>query len=178
LVISGTISAGLAAGETVRIYDGTSFLGAATVSGNSWSYSDSRTLTQAQSLSYTARVADAAGNQSAASSAYSASVDTSAPTTTAAVTAITDNVGAIQGIVASGGRTDDTSLSISGTLSAGLGAGESVRIYDGTNFLGTATVSGNSWSYSDSRTLIHAQNLSYTARVADAAGNQSAAGSA
>jgi hypothetical protein len=178
LVISGTLSAGLVSGESVRIYDGTSFLGAATVAGNSWSYSDSRTLTQAQSLSYTARVADAAGNQSAASSAYSASVDTSAPTTTAAVTAITDNVGAIQGTVASAGRTDDTSLSISGTLSAGLGAGESVRIYDGTSFLGSATVSGTTWTYSDTRTLADAQGLSYTARVADAAGNQSAAGSA
>ena len=178
LAISGTLTAALGAGETVRIYDGTSFLGTATVTGTTWSYSDSRSLAHSQSVSYSAQVADSAGNQSAASSAYSASVDISAPTTTAAVTAITDNIGIVQGTVVPAGNSDDTSLAISGTLSAGLAVDETVRIYDGTNFLGTATVSGSSWTYSDTRTLTHAQNLSYTARVADGTGNQSAAGSA
>jgi hypothetical protein len=176
--ISGTISAALGAAETVRIYDGANLLGSATVTNTTWTYTDTRTLTNGQSLSYTARVADTAGNQSAAGSAYTASVDTSAPTTTAAVTAISDDVGAIQGNVSSAGRTDDTSLSISGTLTASLAAGETVRIYDSTTFLGTATVTGSSWIYSDTRTLTNAQSLSYTARVADAAGNQSAAGTA
>ena len=100
------------------------------MTNTTWTYSDTRSLVDTQSLSYTARVADAAGNQSAAGSAYTASVDLVAPTTTAAVSAITDNVGLFQGTVALGGRTDDTSLSLSGTLSAALAAGETVRIYD------------------------------------------------
>jgi len=50
-------------------------------------------------------------------------IDTLLPTTTAAVTAIVDNVGIFQGTVASGATTDDSSLSISGTISAGLAAG-------------------------------------------------------
>ena len=105
-------------------------------------------------------------------------IDTLLPTTTAAVTAIVDNVGIFQGTVASGATTDDSSLSISGTISAGLAAGETVRIYDGGTYLGNASVSDNTWSYADSRTLINAQSVSYTALVADAAGNQSTAGSA
>ena len=129
-------------------------------------------------MSYTARVADAALNQSAAGTAYTATVDTQAPATTAAVTAIVDNVGVITGTVASGGVTDDTQLGVSGTLSAALAQGESVRVYDGNTFLGTATVNtaNNTWSFADTRTLNHGDSVSYTARVADTAGNQSAAG--
>ena len=208
------------------LYDGSTYLGNATVTGASWSYTDSRTLTNGQSVSYTARVSDTAGNQSAAGTAYTATVDTSAsaptlglatdsgssssdkitnvgtvnvtglesgatwqysldsgttwqsgtgssftlsgdgsknvivrqtdvagnqsansatfsftldtaaPSTTAAVTSITDNVGIVQGTVTSGGVTDDTSLVIGGTLSANLSAGETVRIYDGSTYLG------------------------------------------
>ena len=129
-------------------------------------------------MSYTARVSDPAGNQSAAGTAYTATVDTVAPTTTASVTAIRDDVGAITGTVASGGVTDDTSLVVSGTLSTGLITGERVRIYDGSSYLGDATVSGTSWTYADSRTLTDGQSVSYTARVSDPAGNQSAAGTA
>ncbi len=105
-------------------------------------------------------------------------LDTTAPTTTGAVTAITDNVGIVTGTVASGGATDDTSLALSGTLTTGLVAGETVRIYDGATYLGNAVVSGTTWTYTDSRTLTNAQAVSYTARVSDAAGNQSAAGTA
>jgi hypothetical protein len=172
LSISGTLSAALEAGETVRIYDGTEFLGTAIVSadGSSWSYDDSRTLANTQSVSYTAWVANAAG-ESDAGTAYTATVDPTAPTTTAAVTAITDDFGIFQGTVPSGFVTDDSSLSIGGTISAALADGETVRIYDGVTFLGNAAVSGTTWSYDDSRMLRNNQIVSYTARVADAAGN-------
>ena len=105
-------------------------------------------------------------------------IDGIAPITAAAVIAITDNVGIFQGTVASGATTDDSSLSISGTISVALATGETVRIYDGSTYLGNASVTGTTWSYADSRTLNNNQNVSYTARIADAAGNQSAAGTA
>jgi hypothetical protein len=178
LSISGTITAALAAGETVRIYDGSTYLGNASLSGTTWSYADIRTLSNNQSVSYAARVADAAGNQSAAGTAYTATVDLTAPTTTASVTAITDDFGIVTGTIATGGTTNDTSLSISGTITAALAAGETVRIYDGSTYLGNASLSGTTWSYADSRTLSDNQSVSYTAQVADAAGNQSAAGTA
>jgi len=128
------------------------------------------------------RQTDLAGNTTVTPSQNDAviTVDLTAPTSTAAVIAITDNVGIFQGPVASGATTDDSSLSISGSLSFALAAGDTVRIYDGSEFLGNATVSedGTTWNYADSRTLSDNQSVSYTARVADAAGNQSAAGTA
>jgi hypothetical protein len=157
-----------------------------TDSGSSWTTgSDSSFTLAAGSYDIGAirvRQTDLAGNTTVNPSQNDAviTVDLTAPTTTVAVTAITDNVGIFTGTVASGATTDDTSLSISGTLSAALAAGDTVRIYDRSEFLGNATVSedGTTWSYADSRSLSDTQSVSYTARVADAAGNQSAAGSA
>ena len=188
LQLSGTLGgptagAALATGETLRVYDGTTLLGNATVTvvaggQSSWTYSDGRTLSNNQALSYSVRVMDAAGNLGPASSAYTATVDTAAPTLTAAVTAVSDNVGQIQGTVSNGGRSDDTALTVSGTVSGTLASGDTVRVYDGTTLLGSAIVSGSTWSYSDGRTLSDGQVVSYTARVADLAGNTGTAGSA
>ena len=111
---------------------------------------------------------DTAGNAGGAGTTPAISIDTLAPVQTTTITAITDNVGT----VANGGVTDDTSLVLSGSVSAALGAGELVRVFDGSTYLGNATVTGTTWSYADSRTLITQQTVSYTARVADAAGNQ------
>ncbi|AIR06990.1 hypothetical protein JT31_20890 [Cedecea neteri] len=177
LVISGTLSAAAENGETIRIYDGAIFLGIATVdlSHNTWRYADTRSLKNGAAPSYTARVADAAGNMSDAGTSYSVTIDTTVPATTATVTGVTDNVGAVTGNVANGGTTDDTNLVISGTLSASPATGESVRVYDGTTFLGMATVDSINkiWSYTDIRILTNGATPSYTARVTDAAGNTS-----
>ena len=56
---------------TVRMY----YKENATVSGTTWSYTDTRTLTNTQAVGYKARAADAAGNQSNAGTAYSFTVD-------------------------------------------------------------------------------------------------------
>jgi hypothetical protein len=188
-----TAGAALLTGETLKVFDGATYLGTATVTvatggQSTWTYNDTRTLTNAQSLSYTARVADAAGNDGAAGNAFLATVDTAAPTTEAQVGALVDNAGTVTGNVTSGGVTDDTSVSLTGTLGAAtagasLASGETLRVFDGATYLGTATVSTvaggqSTWSYTDTRTLTNAQSLSYTARVADAAGNEGTAGSA
>ena len=178
LAIAGTLSESIAAADMVRIYDGATYLGNAVISGTTWTYVDVRTLANAAALSYTARVSDVAGNQSAATAAYTATVDTVAPTQTATVTAITDDVGIYVGIIASGGVTNDTQLAIAGTLNVAIAATDTVRIYDGAAYLGNAVVSGTNWTYVDVRTLVNAAALSYTARVSDAAGNQSAAAAA
>ena len=166
------------AGSTITVMDGATVLGTAVVAADgSWSVTPTTALADG-AHSITTRATDAAGNVSPVSPALALTVDTVAPTTTASVTAIRDDVGAIRGTVASGGVTDDTSLVVSGTLSTGLITGERVRIYDGSSYLGDATVSGTSWTYADSRTLTDGQSVSYTARVSDPAGNQSAAGTA
>ena len=103
--------------------------------------------------------------------------DTTPPTATAVIDTVTDNVGTITGVLASGGVTDDTSLALSGTITGTLGSGEVVVVYDGATKLGNATVSGSTWTYTDS-TLVNNDHVSYTVKVVDAAGNASAASSA
>ena len=184
--IKGTISAALASGDSLRISNGAIFLGLANVDNDTltWEFTPTTALPNTAGTAYaiSACAADAVGNLGSVSATGSFTLDTTAPTTTASVTAITDDVGIVQGTVASGATTDDISLSISGTLSAALAAGETVRVYDGTTYLGNASVSGTTWIYADSRVWVALYPLnhffSYTAQVSDAAGNQSAVGSA
>jgi len=173
--ITGTISAPLPAGESLRVYNGTTLLGSATVNNTArtWSYTPSLPATAGTTYSITARVADAAGNLGPTSAARTFVLDSIAPTTTAAITNVADNVGPIQGSVAAGGRTDDRTPTITGTISTPLPAGESLRVYNGTTLLGSATVNNTArtWSYTPSLTATAGTTYSITARVADAAGN-------
>ena len=119
------------------------------------------------------KVTNAGGSSTASGTSFE--IDTTAPTATATITEITDNVGLVQGPVASGDTTDDAHLVLKGSLSAPLETGESIGIYDGSTFLGFATVGpNNTWTYTDTRTLANGDHVSYTAKVADAADNQSA----
>jgi hypothetical protein len=70
----------------VRIYDGATYLGDASVSvvgsgQSTWSFNDTRTLANNQVVSYTARVADSIMNETAAGTAYTVTVDTTPPGT-------------------------------------------------------------------------------------------------
>ena len=58
-------------------------------------------------------------------------------------TAATDDVGTVTGTLSSGNSTDDTALALSGTNASG----SIVNVYNGTTFLGAATVNGANWSY-------------------------------
>ena len=180
--ISGTLSAALAAGETLRLFNGATLLGTATVDNNAktWTFTASLPPTAGTSYSITARVADAAGNLGPASAARTFTLDTTAPLTTAAITGVADNVGLIQGLVADGAATDDTTPTISGTLSAALATGETLRLFNGATLLGTATVDNNAktWTFTPSLPSTAGTNYSITARVADAAGNLGAASAA
>ncbi|MDJ0450376.1 Ig-like domain-containing protein [Methylocystis sp. JR02] len=173
-VLNGTLSAPLAAGEEVRVYEGATLIGTATVSGTSWTLALSG-LSEG-THSYTAVVADAAGNEGTASSPFAVAVDTTAPVTTATIATFTDNVGAHQGDYPSATSTDDASPVLNGTLSAPLAAGEEVRVYEGATLIGTASVSGTSWTLALSG--LSEGTHSYTAVVADAAGNEGTASAA
>ena len=89
---------------------------------------------------YKAYAVDAEGNLSSASR-NSVIVDNTAPT--ANLTAATDDVGNFTGALTSGSTTDDIALVLSGSNESG----SSVKVYNGSTELGSATVSGTSWSY-------------------------------
>ena len=170
LDLAGTLSATLGAGEVLAVYDGAVKLGNATVTGTAWTYADA-TLANGDAVSYTVRVEDAAGNQGTASAAFVTNIDTVAPTATATITQVFDNYGGITGALTSGvGVTDDTSLDLSGTITGTLAANEVVAVYDGAVRLGTATVTGSTWAYTDT-SLAVGDVTSYTVQVEDLAGN-------
>ena len=97
---------------------------------------------------------------------------TAALLTTATITAVADNVGVVQGNLAAAAITDDSTPTFSGTISAALGTGETLRIFNGSTLLGDASVNNTTKTWSFTPTAL-ANNGSHTisARVADAAGN-------
>ena len=72
------------------------------------------------------------------------------------------------GSLTTGGRTDDLTLALSGTNESGA----TVNIYNDTTLLGSATVSGASWSYS--ATVVNGNTYAFNAKATDVAGNTGA----
>ena len=169
LSISGTAEAG----STVVVYNGAVSLGTATANGSgNWSLTTS-TLSNGVTYAFTAKATDAAGNESVASNVYTVTVDTQAPDAPV-ITAVTDDISPVTGTVASGGSTNDTAVSISGTAEAG----STVVVYNGAVSLGTATANGSgNWSLTTS-TLSNGVTYAFTAKATDAAGNESVASNA
>ena len=145
-VLNGSISTPLLAGEMVYVYRDGVNLGAATVSGLTWSFPDSG-LADGITYSYTARVEDLASNTSGFSAPYSVTIDTTAPAQVVAITGLFDDVTPFIGNVPSGGTTNDTTPLLAGSLSLPLAAGESVVVYRNGIRLGAASTTGTTWTF-------------------------------
>ncbi|MDO3510289.1 Ig-like domain-containing protein, partial [Ralstonia pseudosolanacearum] len=147
-VLTGTAEAN----RTISIFDGTTLLGTTTAdaSGN-WTFTPTTALTDG-SHSLTATATDAAGNVSAASSAFPLTVDTAAP---AAPVLNPSNGTALSG-TAEAGSTVSLDLNGDGTPDATV----------------TADASGN-WTYTPTTPLVDGTVVSATAT--DPAGNVSPA---
>ncbi|MDQ9038811.1 Ig-like domain-containing protein, partial [Acinetobacter seifertii] len=168
LTVNGTLSGTLAAGEVAQIsVDGGTTWTNLTVTAGVWSYVDSRSLTDGN-YTYNVRVVDTAGNVGSTDSQV-VTVDSTAPsaTTVIAIASISDDTG----LSASDFITSDTSLTVNGTLSGTLAAGEVAQIsVDGGTTWTNLTVTAGVWSYVDSRSLTDG-NYTYNVRVVDTAGN-------
>ncbi len=169
VVVNGSLTAALAGNETAQIsIDGGATWSTLTVTGTTWRYNDSRTLTDGNYL-YQVRVIDAAGNVGATDS-QNVVIDTIAPdpaVKTIAISAITTDTG----LITNDFVTSDTTLAVSGTLGATLSAGEFAQIsIDGGTTWQNLSVSGLTWTYLDGRTLTDG-NYNYQVRVIDTAGN-------
>ncbi|WP_186467468.1 Ig-like domain-containing protein, partial [Bradyrhizobium stylosanthis] len=171
---------GALAGDTIQLYNGT---GTASQLGTSYVITSgditagfanvqTGTLSNGTTYTITARVTDAAGNQSAVSAnSFTVTEDTAAPNAPS-ITSAFDNVSPVLGTVANNGVTNDTTLTFGGTAEAG----STVTIYDtdGTTVLGTGTAVGGTFSGITISALSEGSHT-LTARATDAAGNQSAA---
>ncbi|HGX1881831.1 TPA: Ig-like domain-containing protein [Escherichia coli] len=169
VVVNGSLTAALASNETAQIsIDGGVTWTTLTVTGTTWRYNDSRTLTDGNYL-YQVRVIDVAGNVGATDS-QNVVIDTTAPdpaVKTIAISAITTDTG----LITNDFVTSDTTLAVSGTLGAALSAGEFAQIsIDGGTTWQNLSVSGLTWTWLDGRTLTDG-NYNYQVRVIDTAGN-------
>ena len=166
--LKGTLGAALGSGDHAQIsLDGGLTWTDVSVSGLSWTYVDGRTLADGD-YNYQLRVIDDAGNISATTSQV-VTIDTVAPdaSKTIAIDSISDDTG----LSSSDFITNDTSLTLHGSLGATLADGEYAQIsIDGGVTWQNVIVTGNSWYYVDSRTLGN-QTYDYYVRVVDAAGN-------
>ncbi|WP_195763541.1 Ig-like domain-containing protein [Duganella guangzhouensis] len=170
--ISGTLSAGLASGETVEVSldNGSTWTSAsASVGSTSWSLA-SQTLSGAGTLQV--RVTNAGGSSTPLSASYA--LDTTAPTTTGSTVLFSADTGASSTDLITKTAAQQT---IGGTLSAVLAADEHVEVSlnNGTTWLTASGSTGSAaWSLSN-QTLSGSNTLQV--RVVDAAGNAGAASS-
>ena len=159
------------ANSTVRLYDtdGITELGTATATGGVWSITASSLSEGSHTL--TAKATDAAGNVSAASSGLAITIDTTAPTTTVSTAAFSNDTGSSSADFI----THTASQTVSGTLSANLASGETVKVSldNGSTWTAaSATVGQSTWSLAG-QTLIASNTLKV--KVTDAAGNDGSA---
>jgi hypothetical protein len=162
----------------VAVYDNGIYLGDATASGTGWTYN--ATLT-AGDHNLVARIVD--GGEVVASSANSTgditlSIDAGTPTQSVAITSTVDDVAdnSVTGSIASGTSSDDTSITLTGTVSGALGSAEVLAIYDGATKIGEATVAAdNSWSFT--ATDLASASHSFTAQVDNTAAGTSGSAS-
>lgn len=104
---------------------------------------------------------------SSAVNSYAITVDTAAPPTPV-ITRLDDDAGPIQGPIAVGGRTDDTTPTVTGTAAAGA----TITVYDNALAIGSTTADGaGGWTFTP--TARPAGLHAFTATAQDDVGNVS-----
>jgi hypothetical protein len=162
-------------GSTIKVYDNGELIGSVMTDNNgAWTFTPTTPLAEGEH-SLTTTATDKAGNTSAPSDAFELTTDyTPSPTGPEflAITGVEDNVGSVQGNVASGGITDDSLPRISGIGSAG----DTILVYTkdsaGNHVIGSATVQADgTWSLTPTTPLLEGSNQ-LTLVAVDAAGNK------
>jgi len=159
------------AGSTVEIRSGGVLLGS-TVADGSGNWSISLAQLDEGNYIFVATSRDAVGNANPVSSLpYPVTIDTTAAAAPV-ISGVLDNRAPITGNVPSGGSTNDSTLTISGTAEPG----GRITVSSGGTLIGstTATASGV-WSLSTA--VLAEGNYAFTATSSDSAGNQSPASS-
>jgi hypothetical protein len=159
-----TLTGTAAANSTVKVFDGATQIGTATASASgAWTYTTAVLADGAHNL--TAKVADAAGNTSAASSTLAVKIDTSAPNAPTMATSGSS-------LTTAANKSTNT-VTLTGTAEAN----STVKVFDGTTQIGTATAGSNgTWSFTSG--ALATGNHTFTSKAMDAAGNTSSASKA
>jgi hypothetical protein len=140
------LSAALATGEAVRLLRNGEVVASFGAQGTAWSYTEQANLAAGR-YSYSARVVDAAGLQSAtAGSTRTVVIDPAFPLADAATT-----LESINNVAPAGGAVPvnaDTTPSLFGRIQRTLTPSEVVRVYRNGQDAGTANIDGQVWAYS------------------------------
>jgi Ca2+-binding RTX toxin-like protein len=147
LTLTGTVSDNNSV-SGVHIFDGATDLGAATVNGNSWSFTSDLA---AGTHNLSAVATDVAGNHASVPESFTIVIDETAPASAITNMQVSSNGG----------------VTLAGTTAE---ANDTIAVYDGTTLLGTTTTaSDGSWSFSPrtSKSVVD----SYTVTATDVAGN-------
>ena len=162
IALSGTA----AANGTVKVFDGATQIGTAKADASgAWTYTTATLSDGNHSL--TAKVTDASGTTSAASSALSLTIDTTAPNAPKFGSFSTDGKLVTDGVA----HVDHV------TLTGSAEANSTVKLFDGTTQIGTAKADANgAWNYLASN--LSDGNHAFTSKAMDTAGNTSGASSA
>ncbi|WP_341886823.1 Ig-like domain-containing protein [Variovorax sp. YR752] len=163
-----TLTGKATANGIVKVYDGDTLVGQTTADANgNWSVTPGTALGEGQHQ-LTATVTTTATGESARTEAFALTVDLSAPSKLA-IDAVKDDVGGIQGPIANGGSTDDTTPTLSGKGEPGT----TVQVFDNGSLLGTADVdSKGDWNFTPTTPLNNGEH-SFTVVNEDKAGNLS-----
>ncbi|WP_336332605.1 Ig-like domain-containing protein [Pseudomonas putida] len=159
---------------TVVIYDNGVEIGRVqSDASGQWSFTPETSLGEGKHA-LSASVITEAGGESSATPPFEFYVDITAPEKPGiggeghGIGEVIDDVGTIQGPIANGGTTDDTTPTFSGTGEAG----DTVHIYDGEDLLGSVNVKPDgTWSFTPPPLVDGEHQISVT--IEDEAGNQS-----
>ncbi|MFW0768368.1 Ig-like domain-containing protein [Trabulsiella odontotermitis] len=174
-VLRGSWTGDLGSVEYIRIYQDGIFLGNATLDRGQHTWTlDVSGLENTKTYQFTATAVDAAGSESSPTPAFALTIDLDPPTQTVTITSYTDDVGLDTGNMGPNTSTDDRQPVLNGKIvGTALDAGDEVRIYDADSntLLGTATVTGDSWSF-ELPALNDNTTYNFRAVVSDSAGNE------
>jgi Bacterial Ig-like domain/Regulator of chromosome condensation (RCC1) repeat len=162
--LNGTLSTALSGSQLLAVQRNGTAVGNASVSGTSFTFVDPA-APQGTAV-YAVRVVQGSGF-GATSNTWTVRVDSVAPSAVPAITALVDDT---FGTVADGGFTTDSTPTLNGTLSAAPGTGEVLQVLRNGTAVGTATVTGTTWTYAEPSPLT-AGSYTWAVRLADAAGN-------
>ena len=152
-VLNLTIST-MDTGDSINVYDAATnvLIGTVTLTSGTTAYTftDTRTKVDQTTYTYYIKVMDIAGNEGTASGQFSVTYDITVPTNYAHITAAVDNYtnsldqsgvdNGYTGNVTDGQSTNDTTLTIAGTLDSALQEGHRVFIYRTVNGTGSPTL--------------------------------------
>lgn len=170
--LTGRISAPLNPGESIRIFHRARLLGSAMVDRATLRWRATPKLPSPGTYHISARVLNSTGQLGPASASWRLVLDHDVPRQRVTILSLIDELGLVQGPVAEASLTNDTTPTLTGTLSAPLRRSENLIVYLNGAVAGSARVRGISWRYTPTTPLGDNGLYRFSAAVVNAAGTR------